>query len=135
MTVAVRTSAVIIALAVAGWYAVGIRQAHGTDGATAIVTSERTLSAGQAARADALLHEASLLNPDQEVNILRGAVASASGHEAQAVRILESVTRAEPQNLEAWLYLAKAATTDYPLFYRALVRVRRLEPVVRSPKR
>ena len=135
MTIVLRTASVIIALAVAAWYAVGIRQAHGTDGATAIVASARTLSAGQARRADALLHEAALLNPDQEVNILRGAVASESHHETRAVRILETVTRAEPENLEAWLYLARVATTDYPLFYRALVRVRRLEPLVRSPKR
>ena len=116
MTV-VRIVAALCALSVAAWFAIGTRQAHGTDGATAIVTSARTISAAQARRADALLHEAELLNPDQEVSILRGAAILEAGHELAAQRIFEAVTRAEPQNLEAWLWLARASGTNEPLFY------------------
>jgi len=127
---AVRIVAALCALSVAAWFAIGTRQAHGTDGATAIVTTARTIGPDAAKRADVLLHEAGLLNPDQEVNILRAAAALESGHELTAQRILEAVTRAEPQNLEAWLWLARAATNNERLFYNALVRVRHLEPLI-----
>lgn len=129
---AIRIVAAVCALSVAAWFAIGTRQAHGTDGATAIVTSARTISAAQAQRADALLHGAGLLNPDQEVNILRGAAALESGHGLRAQQTFEAVTRAEPQNLEAWLWLARSSGANERLFSRALVRVRQLEPLVRK---
>jgi hypothetical protein len=129
---AVRIVAAMCALCVAAWFAIGTRQALGTDDATAIVTTARMISPAQARRADALLHEAGLLNPDQEVNILRGAATLEAGHQLAAQRIFEAVTRAEPQNLEAWLWLAHASGTNQRLFVRALDRVRELEPLVRK---
>ncbi len=126
-----RTACALVALIIAGWFVIGVRQAHGINAATAIITRSSTLSPSDARRADALLHEAKLLNPDQQVNILRGAVSLRSGHPLAAQRILLGVIHAEPQNLEAWLSLARAATRNEHLFTLALDQVRRLEPLVR----
>ncbi len=127
-----RLVSVLVALVMVAWFVIGVRQAHGTNGATAIVAGSSTLSAAEARRADSLLNEAKLLNPDQQVNIIRGAVMLRSGHPLAAQRILLSVTHSEPKNLEAWLWLAKASGRNRPLFTLALDQVRRLEPLVRT---
>jgi predicted Zn-dependent protease len=110
-----------------------VRQAHGTDGATTILSRGARITADQARHVDSLLAGARPLNPDREVDILRGEAALERGQTQTAQRILGQVARAEPQNLEAWLWLAHSAGSNRPLFYRALVQVRKLEPVVRPP--
>lgn len=133
MTVALRGLAAALALVVCAWFALGVRQAHGTDGAMAILSQGSRITAAQARHVDSLLADARTLNPDGEVDILRGRAALSRGQIQTAQRILGQVARAEPQNLEAWLWLAHSAGSNRMLFYRALVRVRKLEPVVRPP--
>jgi thioredoxin-like negative regulator of GroEL len=124
----------LLAIAVCVWFALGVRQALGVGSATAIVTSANTISSAQARHASSALNEASTLNPDQEVNILHGEVALKNGDAPAAQRVLDSVTQAEPKNLSAWLWLARAAGDNRQLFYRALVQVRKLEPLVRAQR-
>ena len=100
---------VILAVVVCAWFVLGIRQAHDTARATAIIASANTPSAAQAAHVRSLLRAAGTLNPDLQLDVIRGQLALFRGDNADATRILESVVRREPLNVEAWVYLARAA--------------------------
>lgn len=109
MTVIARVLVLVVAVAAAAWFALGIRQSTDTARATALITGPAPLSAADARRASTLLSDAATLNPDQTVGILRGQLALDLRHNAAAVRILLGVTRREPDNLAAWIQLAYAA--------------------------
>jgi len=114
--------AVLAVLAVA-WFAVGVRQAHDTDVATSIITDAAPLSPAQARHAAALLHDAAQLNPDTAVDLLRSHLALRLGEPARARAIALSVTRSEPDNLEAWVAYGSAASHDPAVFTLALRRL------------
>ncbi len=120
----------LVAIVACAWFVVGIRQAHDVSQAISLISSGRVTSHVQFERALALLRGARALNPDQAVNILRGEAALEHGDAQTAQRILRTVTRSEPRNLDAWLWLAKSAGTDRQLFFQALKRVRALEPIL-----
>ncbi len=104
-----RAGIVILAVVVCAWFALGIRQTRDTAQATAIIASAPTPSAAQAAHARSLLRAAGTLNPDLQVDVLRGRLALLRGDDRGAARILESVVHREPLNVAAWVYLARAA--------------------------
>jgi tetratricopeptide (TPR) repeat protein len=116
-----------IALAASAWYVVGIRQARDIAAATGAIAGHG--SPGQLAHARSLLNSAAFLNPDQEVQILRGRLALEQGRPEQAQRILAAVIRAEPMNLEGWIWLTGAALGNPPLARAALARIYRLDPL------
>lgn len=118
----------VLALVVCAWFALGARQAINTSRASAIVSGASKLSSAEASRTLALLHDAGTLNPDRNVDILRGQAYLASGNAQVARRVLSAVTREEPQNVEGWLWLAHASGTNAALFTSSLVHVRQLEP-------
>ncbi|HTX30994.1 MAG TPA: hypothetical protein VMD09_06395 [Solirubrobacteraceae bacterium] len=117
-----------LAIVTCAWYVVGIRQAHNVTAATSIITAHRT---AELTRARSQLDSAAFLNPDREVQILRGRLALAQGHPVQAQRILTAVTRAEPMNLEAWIWLTGAALGNSPLARAGLSHIYRLDPLAR----
>lgn len=94
--------------------------------ATAIIGSGRPLSARQVDRAAAALSSAGTLNPDLEVDVLRGELAIAQGHFAQARRILFGVIRQEPKLLAAWQLYARASVHNRVAFFAAQIGIRRL---------
>lgn len=116
-----------VALVACAWYVIGIRQARDTADATGVIAAHG--SARQLAHARSLLDSASFLNPDEQVQILRGRLAIEQGHTQQAQRILTSVTRAEPMNLEGWIWLTGAALGNPPLAHAALAHIYRLDPL------
>jgi predicted Zn-dependent protease len=118
----------VLALVVCAWFALGASQAINTSRASAIVSGASRLSSAEARRALALLHDAGTLNPDRNVDILRGQAYLASGNAKVARRVLSAVTREEPQNVEGWLWLAHASGTNAALLTSSLVHVRQLEP-------
>lgn len=118
-----------VALVACAWFAVGIRQAHDIAAATGAIASHG--SARQLADAQSSLGSAAFLNPDQEVQILRGRLAIDQGHPQRAQRILAAVTRAEPMNLEAWIWLTGATLGDPPLAHAALDHIYQLDPLAR----
>jgi predicted Zn-dependent protease len=70
-----------------------------------------------------------VLNPDRSVDLLRGQLAFEQGHPLAAVRIMKDVTAAEPNNLEAWVALARVALHhDNAAIERAVVMIARLDP-------
>lgn len=117
---ALQLAAVGSALLVIAWFVVGLRQAIDTDRASAIVASSATLTPARARTADRLLSEASFLNPDSQVQLLRSQVAMEVGDGGTARRLAAQVTRQEPLNAAAWYQLVRATG---PRAARALQRL------------
>lgn len=118
----------MVALIACAWFALGVRQAHEISRATAIVSAGNVADAAQAREVRALLHDARLLNPDQEPQILLARIAAERRQARLAVALLEAATREEPQNLEAWVWLAHLAGGDPAAFYRAVAVAHQLDP-------
>jgi hypothetical protein len=119
----------IAALGVCGWFVIGIRQAQDLSAATSIVAAGHAAGPGRLAAAAADLRSAAFLDPDQEVNILRGRLTIARGQVALARRILASVTRAEPMNLEAWIWFTGASLGSPREGRIGTARIAQLDPL------
>ena len=122
----------IVAAIAAAWFAVAIRQATDLSQASTLVTGTSRLAPSQTRHARALLQSAGQLNPDTQVDILRGELDLGQGDRAAARRILERVVAQEPDNAVAWEWLARASPGDLREFYAAAFRIRQLVPPVPS---
>ena len=129
---AVRVAGVALALLACAWFLLAARQAHELDQATAIVSAAGPVDTAQARHARALLNSAGTLNPDREVDILRAQLQLDQGNRAGARAILRRVVAAEPENLDAWVALARASVGDVREFFTAAIHVRELAPPVTS---
>jgi predicted Zn-dependent protease len=116
-----------VALVVCAWFAIGVRQAHDLNQATAIVDQSNQPTKAQIAHAGSLLNAAAFLNPDSEVKLVRAELELGDSDIAQGRRIVEGVVREEPQNLEAWYLLAQDAG-GRKLLFRALAQINKLDP-------
>jgi hypothetical protein len=127
-------SLLVLAAAVAAclWFALGIRQSHDLNVATAIISSPSPVSAVAGRQAGALLRRAGRLNPDASVDLARSALALREGDAARARALALSVTRSEPQNLEAWLAYGSASAHDPQAFALALRHLNALAPTPRG---
>jgi predicted Zn-dependent protease len=105
------------------WFVLGVRQAHEIGAATAIVSQQGPLRPAQVSQARSRLNAAGTLNPDLEVDVLRARLVLDLGDPPGARAILDSVVRREPQNLEAWIWLARAARGDPATFKLAIARI------------
>jgi predicted Zn-dependent protease len=130
MVLPARLAIVSVAVVVCAWFAVGVRQAIDTDKADAIATGTATVSADQASHADSLLHAAGFLNPDLEVDLLRGTIALDRQQHLRAVSIFQSVTRREPENIDAWLTLAQAEYGEKRPLAVAVAQIAKLDPIL-----
>jgi predicted Zn-dependent protease len=123
---------IILAVVVCAWFALGIRQTRDTARATAIIASAASAngpSAAQASHVRSLLKAAGTLNPDKQLGVLRGQLALLQGNNRSAARILEGVVAQEPLNVEAWVYLARAAfNVNRHEFGIAAQRIAQLDP-------
>jgi predicted Zn-dependent protease len=102
-----RVAVVAVALVAVAWFALGIHQSADLSAASAIASRPHPTAAA-ARHADALLDSAATLNPDRTVDITRAQLALARGDDARARAILLGVTRAEPQDLDAWIGLVRS---------------------------
>jgi predicted Zn-dependent protease len=129
-----RAALALAAAVICAWFAVGIRQARDTSRASAVINSSASITPADRAHAGSLLKAAGWLNPDRQVDILRGQLASFTGDVPGAVAILSRVTRSEPTNLQAWAALA-TATLDQrgyrTVFVDAIRAIGRLDPRVK----
>jgi len=119
-----RIPLMVVAIVACAWFVLGARQAHEIAGATAIASSATQLSASQAARADSLLADAGTLNPDTQVELLRAQVALERGTRGRALALIRRVNSLEPDNIDGWLALERAApnlTTFYVGAYHLLI--------------
>jgi Flp pilus assembly protein TadD len=122
---AIRLAATAVACIVAAWFALGAVQARDTNRADAILSSSQTLTAGQASTVSSLLRTAGTLNPDTEVEVLRGQLELAQGDKAKAMRTFERVARREPENIVPLAWLGRMGDLQ------AVARIAKLEPPVR----
>ena len=128
-----RIAGAIAALVFCAWFALGIRQAQSVDAATSILgAGHGPISRSAANHARQLLDSAAQLNPDQTVELLRSQLALREGDPARARAIALSVTRAEPDNLQAWIAYGTASSNDPAAFHLALRHLEQLAPNVGS---
>lgn len=127
---ATRIAAVVLALVISAWFALGIRQATEISAAQAIISAHPHPTAAQVRRAQQSLDAAATLNPDRTVDLERIRLLIDAGDTRPARVLATRVVAAEPQNLDAWVVLAQTAATDPQLFGHALSRVRALEPLL-----
>ena len=118
---------IVAALTAGAWLAVQERAARAEEKLTGIAFENQDPRDAQA-----LLKADRRLNPDQRPDLFEGVILGKQGDFRAAVAMFERVTRAEPENIEAWGLLASAAQrVDPALAARAKARARALSPPVR----
>ena len=130
--IALRTALVLLALAAGGWLAVQERAAHAQQELDAIAFGPPAKEpAAELARARPLLRTYRRLNPDRRPDLDEAILLGRAGRDADAVTVLRRTVAAEPESLEAWALLARAAQkVDPALAARARARLRVLAPPV-----
>ena len=123
-----RASVLVVAVIACAWFVVAIRQAHDTAAATSIIAHQGGLSASQVAHARSLLGAAQSLNPDSQVELLRGRLDLIEHHLMAARRSIEGVLRREPANLQGWALLAHTGNGDRRLLTLTIINIARLDP-------
>jgi len=128
----IRALIVVIALLAGGWLAVQERAARAeSDLETIAFGPGGALDAASVARAEDLLRTDRRLNPDRRPDLYEAVVLGRAGRTREAIGVLRRAVAAEPDNLEAWALLARAARTEDPaLAARARARQRELAPPV-----
>jgi hypothetical protein len=124
-----------IALVVCAGFVLGIRQAHETAAATAIVNAHGKVSAAGAAQAGSLLDSAATLNPDVEITILRSQLALRRSDYRRAIALARQATRQEPSNVSTWLAVAVANYDSGKVDFQAVAKMAVLDPQLQHPKR
>ena len=87
------------------------------------------MTAARAARVRSLLTTAGTLNPDAQVDLLRGLVLLRRGQRSEAERAFVDVTRREPMNIQAWVLVAESFSGDDALLGTAIKRLALLDPL------
>ena len=128
----IRALIVVLALLAGGWLAVQERAAQAQSELDAIAFGPGgALEKGTVARAEDLLRTDRRLNPDRRPDLYEAVVLGRAGRTREAIAVLRRTIAAEPENLEAWALLARAARTEEPaLAARARARQRELAPPV-----
>jgi predicted Zn-dependent protease len=122
----VRIALIVAALLAGAWLAVQTRAARAEEQLTTIAFEQ-----GDPSDAQRLLKTDRLLNPDHRPDLFDGVILGKRGDFRGAVAAIQRVTRAEPENIEAWGLLASAAKrTDPALAARARATARKLSPPV-----
>jgi hypothetical protein len=124
-----RAALFAVSVLVCAWFVIGGLQAHAIVRATSLVAPGTAASRVKLAQATRELDPAAFLNPDREIDVLRARIAIAEGNAPRARRILNAVTRAEPLNLEAWIWLGGASLADPPSARIAARHIARLDPI------
>lgn len=125
----------VVSLVALAWLALGLLDARRlADGTALAVRPPASLSPSEAAHADGLLRDATLLNPDTEPSVLRAGFLALGGHPREGLALARSVVRREPQNARAWGIVALTARRlDPALATRAQLEIARLSPAVAAP--
>jgi Flp pilus assembly protein TadD len=129
-----RIALALVALVVAAWLALGLRNASLEEEGRDLARSPAALRDPAVARqADDRLRAAETLNPDNTPLTYRGQLALRLKRYDEAIRIFRELTRREPESVTAWGLLANAAGNagDRELLDRALGRARALAAPVR----
>jgi predicted Zn-dependent protease len=121
----------VVGLLAAAWFALGVYQSHAVSQARTIAAGPGRLTAAKARHADQLLGDAATLNPDRTIDVLRAQVALAGGNATRSRRILSGVVAGEPQDLDAWIALARASSGAFRQRQIALLHILELAPAAK----
>jgi predicted Zn-dependent protease len=123
----VRILLIVAALTAGAWLYVQERAARAEQGLTKIAFENGNLD-----HAQRLLEADRRLNPDHRPDLFEGVILGRRGDFRGAVTAIQRVTKAEPENIEAWGLLSSAAArVDPGLADLARARARALSPPVR----
>jgi hypothetical protein len=131
VTAAARAGLLMAAAAAIAWLAIGLREARLEAAGSAVATGPASgLTPSRVARAERDLRDADRLTPHRDPAAFRARLLARTRRPAQAVRVLESLVREEPENAVYWLALARTARrVDPALAMRARARLRELSPI------
>jgi hypothetical protein len=123
-----RIAIALLAVAVVAWSAVLLRDENLARDAEARLRANPDMPAPQFADSLQKLRDAELLNPGTQWILVRANVLLLRDKPA-ALRVADSVLRGEPDNLGAWVVVAKATEgRDPERFAQANAEIRRLNP-------
>lgn len=132
---ALRLAVLGLAVAACAWFALGLVQSHDENQALTLIDQPGTPNPVTTARIMSLLNNAGTLNPDRNIALDRSQAQTRAGDSAAGVAIAESVTRAEPENVDAWVVLGLAARRADPALARlAQAKELHLAPPVRRTR-
>jgi predicted Zn-dependent protease len=132
--IAVRVVLVVLAAAAIAWLATGVAASRAQDELRDLVNDTERPTAEQIRRAHELRREAERGTPGQRAALIEATLLLKGDDAAGARRVLEQAVRAEPENAEAWLLLARATEDDDPArSEQARARVHALAPDVPPP--
>lgn len=132
VTIAARLLLVALAVPAGGWLLVQERAAR-AEGRLAVLAFQTRgeLTPEQVRRGEALLRADRRLNPDRRPDLYEAVLLGRQGRAAEAVAVLRGSVRSEPESLEAWALLARAAAEVNPrVAATARARARVLAPPV-----
>lgn len=126
-----RAGLLVAAAAAIAWLGIGLREARLEANGSAVATGPASgLTPARVTRAERDLRDADRLTPHHDPAAFRARLLARTGRPAEAVRVLQSLVREEPENASYWLALAGAARrVNPPLAARARAKVRELSPV------
>jgi predicted Zn-dependent protease len=134
MPIPVRIATLAIAAVVIAWLADGIAATTAQQRLATLTATAAHPSAADLQQAAHLAARAQRRSFDKRALLFLGNLYLKAGDPAAAERVTAAAVRAEPENGEAWLLLARAAHGRDPgLEKRALQRVRALAPPVPAP--
>lgn len=132
---AIRLVLVAVAVLACAWFALAIRSTHDEHSVTSLLNAQNHLTSEQAAAALRTLSQARVLDPDEQLNILRAQVNFHSGRVRTAAALARGIVGREPDNVEAWLVLELMSRgIDVSLNRLAQQRVSQLAPPVAPPR-
>lgn len=124
-----RAATVLVAALAIAWLAAALAASRAQAELERVVATQ---DRPEPARLAELRADAERWVPDRRPTLIEATGLVKAGADAAAVRRLEDLLAAEPENAEAWLLLSRAAT-DPALAERASARVRALAPPAPPP--
>jgi hypothetical protein len=120
----------VAALAAAGWLAVSLVGERALEHAIAVSKDRKATPAALAHGVRDAERARDLRPADNEPDVVRAQLLAAERRAGEALTLFETVTRREPDNVEAWFFVALlSARTDPAQFRRARAQLRRLDPL------
>jgi predicted Zn-dependent protease len=125
-----RAILIAVALAAIGWLGVLYRDVRVGQAAADTIVGAARISDADLDHQMSRLDDATLLNPSRSWDTLSATFLLLHDRPRQALRAANGVARAEPDNAEAWLVVARAAEhVDPPRARQAVAELRRLNPL------
>lgn len=119
----------MLALVAAAWFGLAATESHDLSVATAIVAAPGEPGPAEVSRAASALSSASFLNPDRNVDVLKGRLYIESARVPLARSVLRAVTRDEPSNLDAWIWFTGASIGDRAAARIGAAHIAELDPL------